>query len=196
MENSSSTTANHVDSDSTSTSSQTSSEHEPQIVGSSTLQNAPYHHSQTNQWSDDRPSFIASSSSQRTPLSPSLNLTSTLPPTMPSFPHPPTITTSNNHLLTESTHNHHPHTTHNSSTTVMKSSDQLPEYKLFGSNTPSIHTILFGMNDNSQGHSTSSSSSSSHRPFINSHEHDVREIEKKLMGICRRFSSCKNDFVV
>ena len=28
--------------------------------------------------------------------------------------------------------------------------DQIPEYKLFNSNTPSIHSILFGNNENTQ----------------------------------------------
>lgn len=65
-------------------------------------------------------------------------------------------------------------------TTTVKSSDPIPEYKLFGSNTPSIHTILFGNSE----HSTTLN-----RPFINTHEHDVREIEKKLMGSSKLFLS-------
>ena len=30
------------------------------------------------------------------------------------------------------------------------STDQVPEYKLFGTNAPSLHTILFGNNENTQ----------------------------------------------
>jgi hypothetical protein len=52
---------------------------------------------------------------------------------------------------------------------TVKNFDQLPEYKLFSSNAPSIHSILFGNNDNSQ-------------PRINGIDHDLREIEKRLMG--------------
>ncbi len=49
---------------------------------------------------------------------------------------------------------------------TVKNFDQLPEYKLFSSNTPSIHSILFGNNENPQ----------------TGIDHDLREIEKRLMG--------------
>jgi hypothetical protein len=52
---------------------------------------------------------------------------------------------------------------------TVKSFDQLPEYKLFSSNGPSIHSILFGNNGNPQ-------------PVMNGIDHDLREIEKRLMG--------------
>jgi hypothetical protein len=52
---------------------------------------------------------------------------------------------------------------------TVKNFDQLPEYKLFSSNSPSIHSILFGNNENPP-------------PLINSIDHDLREIEKRLMG--------------
>jgi hypothetical protein len=47
---------------------------------------------------------------------------------------------------------------------TVKNYDQLPEYKLFSSNTPSIHSILFGNNENPQ----------------TGIDHDLREIEKRL----------------
>jgi hypothetical protein len=56
---------------------------------------------------------------------------------------------------------------------ITTSFDQVPEYKLFSSNGPSIHSILFGNNENSQ---------QSPRPTINRIDHDLREIEKRLMG--------------
>lgn len=49
--------------------------------------------------------------------------------------------------------------------------DQLPEYKLFNSNTPSIHSLLFGNHDQTKL----------------SIDHDLREIEKRLIG--KEFSS-------
>lgn len=52
---------------------------------------------------------------------------------------------------------------------TVKTFDQLPEYKLFSSNGPSIHSILFGNNENTQ-------------PVINGVDHDLREIEKRLTG--------------
>ena len=56
----------------------------------------------------------------------------------------------------------------------MKTFDQVPEYKLFSSNAPSIHNLLFGNNENGQH---------SHRTLFNGNDHDVREIEKRLMGM-------------
>jgi len=46
---------------------------------------------------------------------------------------------------------------------ITTSFDQVPEYKLFSSNVPSIHSILFGNHENSI-------------------DHDLREIEKRLIG--------------
>lgn len=69
----------------------------------------------------------------------------------------------------ESTTNFYPPTNHlvsNGLSTVNNNFDQLPEYKLFNSNTPSIHSILFGNNENSQL----------------GIDHDLRDIEKRLMG--------------
>ena len=51
--------------------------------------------------------------------------------------------------------------------------DQVPEYKLFSTNIPPIHNLFFANNENGQ---------QSHRPLINGTDHDVREIEKRLMG--------------
>jgi len=155
-----STTAIHVDSDSTSTSSQTSSEHEPQMVNSTTLPPNTFH----QHWPDERPIAAAATTTTYLPVvnhpfasSQQINVTATA--TVASAPTP-----------LDSTSN---------GTTTVKSSDPLPEYKLFGSNTPSIHTILFGNSEHS---------STLNRPLFNTHDHDVREIEKKLME-----SSLSND---
>jgi hypothetical protein len=59
----------------------------------------------------------------------------------------------------------------------VKTFDQVPEYKLFSSNIPSIHNLLFGNNENGQ------LTQQSHRPLLNGIDHDVREIEKRLMGM-------------
>ena len=83
----------------------------------------------------------------------------------------PKAATTTHNLLTESTNNNN----HNNNATV-KNFDQVPEYKLFSSNVPSIHTILFGNNENSQW------TQASQRPLMNGSDHDVREIEKRLMG--------------
>ena len=61
--------------------------------------------------------------------------------------------------------NNHHHLLANEMPTV-KNFDQVPEYKLFSSNAPSIHSILFGTNENPP-------------PAI---DQDLREIEKRLMG--------------
>jgi hypothetical protein len=164
-----STTAINVDSDTTSTSSQTSSEHDPQVTSSSTTnQTQTYNNiSPTTNWSDDRTSIFTANnlaSSQPPPtttkslsqISPSINL-----PLTNNLCSPKT-NNNNNNLLTESTNN-----------TTVKTFDQVPEYKLFSANIPSIHNIFFGNNENGQ---------QSHRPLINGTDHDVREIEKRLMG--------------
>jgi len=166
-----STTAINVDSDTTSTSSQTSSEHDPQVP-SSTNQTQTYNNiSPTTNWPDDRTALfatnnLASSSQQQAP--PPLPSSQTTTTTTKSSSQSTTILSSpkntNNNLLTESTNN------------TVKTFDQLPEYKLFSSNLPSIHNIFFGNNENSQ---------QSHRPLINGIDHDVREIEKRLMGMIK-----------
>ncbi|CAF1450272.1 unnamed protein product, partial [Rotaria magnacalcarata] len=51
------------------------------------------------------------------------------------------LSSPNNNLLTESTKNNN---------NTVKNYDQLPEYKLFSSNAPSIHNLLFGNNENCQ----------------------------------------------
>jgi hypothetical protein len=86
----------------------------------------------------------------------------------------PTTTNNNNNLASPSVPNkdnrsNEPSTNNN----TVKNFDQIPEYKLFSSNGPSIHSILFGNNENTQ---------QSHRPLINGTDHDVRQIEKRLMG--------------
>ena len=168
-----STTAINVDSDTTSTSSQTSSEHDPQIT-SSTNPTQTYNHSPTTNWPDDRTSIfttnnLASSQQPQTTtsksssqISPSMNLS--VPNILPS-PKTNNNNNNNNNLLTESTNNNH----------TVKNFDQVPEYKLFSSNVPSIHHFFFGNNENGQ---------QSHRPLINGIDHDVREIEKRLMENC------------
>lgn len=60
---------------------------------------------------------------------------------------------------------------------AMKPVDQMPEYKPFNTNTPSLHAMLFANLDN--GHSNSVTN---HRPLLNGLGHDVREVEKKLFG--------------
>ena len=57
---------------------------------------------------------------------------------------------------------------------TVKIFDQLPEYKLFASNGPSIHSILLGKNESNQ---------QSQRPSTNGIDHNLREIEKRFMGI-------------
>jgi len=173
-----STTAINVDSDATSTSSQTSSEHDPQ-VSSSTNQTQTYNISPTTNWPDDRTSRFPTNnnlaSSQQT-------TTKSLSQTSPSINVPVTAilcspknnnnNNNNNNLLTESTNNNN----------TVKNFDQLPEYKLFSSNIPSIHNLFFGNNENGQ---------QSHRPLINGTDHDVREIEKRLMGMRKTQSEKK-----
>ncbi|UJR33366.1 hypothetical protein I4U23_020814 [Adineta vaga] len=170
-----STTAINVDSDTTSTSSQTSSEHDPQITPS-TIQTQTYNNiSPTTNWSEERTSFFATNnnnlaSSQLIPLPPlpssstnkSLSQTSTsinVPVTAILCSPKPTT----NNLLTESTNNNN---------NTVKNFDQIPEYKLFSSNNPPLHNLIFCNNENGQ---------QSHRPLINGIDHDVREIEKRLM---------------
>ncbi|CAF0786591.1 unnamed protein product [Rotaria sp. Silwood1] len=163
----------NVDSDTTSTSSQTSSEHDPQVT-SLTIQTQTYDTSPTTttttttNWPDERTSFFATNNLASSQLPPPTT-TKSLSQTSPSINVPvPTVLSSpnntNNNLLTESTNN-------NNNNTV-KNFDQLPEYKLFSSNIPSIHNLLFGNNENCQ---------QSQRPLINGIDHDVREIEKRLM---------------
>ncbi|CAF1059106.1 unnamed protein product [Adineta ricciae] len=134
------------DSDMSSTSSQTSSEHDPSLR----THIQTYNISPTKTWPDESAPYF-------------------LPPPPPDLisatnqlPNRPTVPTSFN------SSKHIP-----SNESVVKPSDQLPEYKLFGSNGPSIHSLLFGNNENSQ---------QSQRPIINGTDHDLREIEKRLMA--------------
>ncbi|CAF1674789.1 unnamed protein product, partial [Adineta ricciae] len=170
-----STTAINVDSDTTSTSSQTSSEHDPQITPS-TIQTQTYNNISPNpNWSEERTSFFATNNNNNLASSQSL----LLPPPLPTSINKPLSQTStsintpvaallcspkltNNNLLTESTNNNH----------TVKNFDQIPEYKLFSSNNPPLHNLLFCNNENGQ---------QSHRPLINGIDHDVREIEKRLL---------------
>ena len=174
-----STTAINVDSDSTSTSSQTSSEHDPQVASSSTNQTQTYHVSPTTNWPEERTSFfsannLASSQSNTSkPVSPPMN-------TPANTLHYSPASTNSSHLLPDSTttNNHHHNNNNHHQHHTGKSLDQVPEYKLFSSNTPSLHTILFGNHENNQ-----SNSALSHRPLLNGADHDVRVIEKRLMGM-------------
>ncbi len=111
------------DSDLSSTSSQTSSEHDPSIQT---------HVSPTKTWPDEPRNFYPNNS--------------------------PNLVSNNSRKDNPS----------NDLNTV-KNFDQIPEYKLFSSNGPSIHSILFGNNENTQ-------------PKTNGIDHDLREIEKRLMG--------------
>ena len=180
-----STTTINVDSDSTSTSSHTSSEHDPQVASSaSTNPTQAYHVSPTTNWPEERTSFFSannlapSQSNTSKPLSPPMNTpVSTLhyssPNAASSHPLPDSThhaSATTNHHHNNDNHHHHHHT--------VKAIDQVPEYKLFSSNTPSLRTILFGNNENHQ-----SNSALSHRPLLNDADHDVRVIEKRLMGM-------------
>lgn len=174
-----STTAINVDSDTTSTSSQTSSEHDPQITPS-TIQTQTYNNISPNpNWSEERTSFFATNNNNNLASSQSLLLPP--PPSLPTSINKPLSQTStsinapvtallcspklsNNNLLTESTNNNH----------TVKNFDQIPEYKLFSSNNPPLHNLFFCNNENGQ---------QSHRPLINGIDHDVREIEKRLLGM-------------
>ena len=134
------------DSDMSSTSSQTSSEHDPSLR----THIQTYNISPPKPWPDEStPYFLP-------PPPPDLISTTTQLPNRPSVP---TSFNSSKDMP--------------SNDPVVKPFDQLPEYKLFSSNGPSIHSLLFGNNENSQ---------QSQRPLINGIDHDIREIEKRLMG--------------
>jgi hypothetical protein len=134
----------NVDSDISSTSSQTSSEHDPSLR----TQMQPYNVSPSTNWPDESAIFYPTTSTTNNNNN-NNNLVS------------PSIPTKDNRSNEPPTNN------------TVKNFDQLPEYKLFSSNGPSIHSILFGNNENTQ---------QSHRPLINGIDHDLREIEKRLMG--------------
>ncbi|CAF3915495.1 unnamed protein product [Rotaria sordida] len=132
------------DSDISSTSSQTSSEHDPSLR----TQISTYNISPSTNWPDESGNFyptnnnlVSSSSSQL------INKTSVSNP----------LKDIQSNEITNNT---------------VKVFDQIPEYKLFSSNSPSIHSILFGKNENIQ---------QSQRPLINGIDHDLREIEKRLL---------------
>lgn len=136
------------DSDMSSTSSQTSSEHDPSLR----TQIQTYNISPTKTWPDEStPYFLPP---------PPADLISTTTQ-LPNRPVAPTTFNSLKDIP--------------SNDSSVKTFDQVPEYKLFGSNGPSIHSLLFGNNENSQ-------QQQSQRPVINGIDHDLREIEKRLMG--------------
>ena len=184
----------NVDSDATSTSSQTSSEHDPQVSSLPTTNNPTqtYQISPNNNWSEDQTSIFTANNlpSSQLPLTPSNS--KSLPQTSPSIPvnnhvysSKTTHHNNNNNLLTESTNNNNNHHHHHHQPAV-KTLDQVPEYKLFSSNGPSIHNLLFGNNENGQ---------QSRRTLINGNDHDVREIEKRLMGMGKnKFHSSDRSF--
>ena len=153
----------NVDSDTTSTSSQTSSEHDQQSTTNNNNNNNNNNNTNTN-WQHDRTSRFPSNTNNNLVQS-----TTT------------TTTINSNNLLTEST---------NSSA---KTFDQLPEYKLFSSNAPSIHHLLFGSsnnnnninNNNNNNNNNATNQQLTRTTLINGIDHDVREIEKRLMENCR-----------
>jgi hypothetical protein len=145
------------DFDSSSTSSQTSSEHDSSVRP----QIQTYNVSPSTNWPDEKTSFFATTNNN--------NLAS-------SSQQSQVTNKSSMATLGNSTKDIRPNETASMNNTTVKSFDQIPEYKLFSSNAPSIHTMLFGNNDNSQ------SIQQSHRPIINGIDHDVREIEKRLLG--------------
>ena len=145
---------NGGDSDSSSTSSQTSSEHDP----TSRVQHETYNASPATNWPEENASMFASNN-----LAPSSQSTNT---------------SSSTRTLLHSPKNTRAGETNGAAaaTATVNHNDPLPEYKLFGSNAPSIHTILFGNTDNSQ------SISQSHRPLTNGIDHELEDIERRLMG--------------
>lgn len=59
---------------------------------------------------------------------------------------------------------------------TVKNVDQMPEYKLFGSNTPSIHTLFFGANENIQ------TRQQSHQSMSNGIDQQLNDLSKRLLG--------------
>ncbi|UJR13836.1 hypothetical protein I4U23_000847 [Adineta vaga] len=135
------------DSDMSSTSSQTSSEHDP------SLRTQTYNISPSKNWPDESGAYF--------PPPPPPNLVSSSSSSS-QLPNKPIVSTSLNS----------PKDIPSNEPTV-KTYDQLPEYKLFGSNGPSIHSLLFGNNENNP---------QPQRSVTNGIDHDLREIEKRLMA--------------
>lgn len=129
-----------------STSSQTSSEHDP--TGRTHLQ--AYNVSPSANWPDESASYFP----------PPSNLASS-----PQSSSKPAVSNAVNAQKDAP-----------SNETPGKTFDQVPEYKLFGTGGPSIHSLLFGSNENSQP---------SQRPVTNGIDHDLRLIERRLMGKTR-----------
>lgn len=146
------------DSDASSTSSQTSSEHDP----SSRAQLGNLNVSPSTNWPG-----------QSTSTYPTTNLLSSNQPTNSSSSS--SISPSVNALFNGNSQSRPNDNTTQPNSTV-KHLDHVPEYKLFGSNTPSIHTLLFGTNENTQ------SRSQSHYPGSNGINHELDDLEKRLSG--------------
>lgn len=167
----------NVDSDAASTSSQTSSEHDPQVPTTNNPTQT-YHTSPNNNWSEDQTSIFTANNLPSSQLPSNSKSLPQISPSIPVNNHVYSAKTThhhnnNNNLLTESTNNNNNHHHHHHHPAV-KTLEQVPEYKLFSSNGPSIHNLLFGNNENGQ---------QSRRTLINGNDHDVREIEKRLMGM-------------
>ncbi|CAF3016204.1 unnamed protein product [Rotaria sp. Silwood2] len=139
------------DSDISSTSSQTSSEHD-----SSLRTQIPTYISPSTNWPDESGSFYPTNNNNN-----NNNLASSS-----QLINKPSVSNVLNPLRDIQSNE----TTINNTVKVY---DQLPEYKLFSSNSPSIHSILFGKNENTQ---------QPQRPIINGIDHDLREIEKRLIA--------------
>jgi hypothetical protein len=135
------------DSDISSTSSQTSSEHDPALR----THLPTYNVSPSTNWPDETATYFPP------PPPPPSNLISS-----PQLPNKPVVSNSFNSPKDMPTNE-----------ATVKTLDQLPEYKLFGSNGPSIHSLLFGTSENTQ---------QPQRPVTNGIDHDLRAIEKRLMG--------------
>ncbi|CAF3535966.1 unnamed protein product [Rotaria sp. Silwood1] len=139
------------DSDISSTSSQTSSEHDPSLR----TQIPTYNISPSTNWPDESVNFYPknniNNNNNLVSSSQLINKSSVTNILNPSKDIQTNETTMNN---------------------TVKVFDQLPEYKLFSSNSPSIHSILFGKNENTQ---------QLQRPLINGIDHDLRDIEKRLI---------------
>ena len=152
---------NGVDSDSSSTSSQTSSEHDP----TSRIQHETYNASSATNWPDESASMFASNT-----LAASSQSTNATSSTRTLLHSPKNIRAGETNISTTT-----------AAATTVNHNGPLPEYKLFGSNTPSLHTILFGNTDNSP------SISQSHRPMTNGIDHALEDIERRMMGTIESF---------
>ena len=144
------------DSDASSTSSQTSSEHDPSSRGQLPTLNV----SPSTNWPGGSSSIF-----------PTTNLLSSNQPTNSSSSISPAVTAPFN-----GNSQSRPNDTTQPNSTV-KHPDHVPEYKLFGSNTPSIHTLFFGTNENTQTRAPS------HYHGSNGIDHELEDLEKRLSGM-------------